>query len=66
MRTLRISNSNIKDFSIVLKAEPEAAEKTAAEFLQRVIKASCGAELPIVAEKPKRESTLASARREMR
>ena len=50
MRTLRISNTDIKDFSIVLKANPEAAENTAAEFLQRVVKASCGVELNVTAD----------------
>ena len=47
MRNLRICNIDVKNFCIVLKAEPDAAEKTAAEFLQRVVKASCGVELPI-------------------
>ena len=50
MRTLRISNTDIKAFSIVLKAKPEAAENTAAEFLQRVVKASCGVELNVTAD----------------
>ena len=47
MRTLKICNTDISAFSIVLKQECEPAEKTAAEFLQRVILASCGVELPI-------------------
>ena len=50
MRTLKICNTDISAFSIVLKADPDPAEKTAAEFLQRVIKASCGVEVPTVAE----------------
>ncbi len=51
MRTLKICNADVSAFSVVIKADADPAEKTAAEFLQRVIKASCGAELPIVAEK---------------
>ena len=48
MRTLKICDTGIEKYSIVLKNEPAAAEVTAAEFLQRVVKASCGVELPIV------------------
>ncbi|MBQ1222890.1 MAG: hypothetical protein IIX84_01235, partial [Oscillospiraceae bacterium] len=51
MRTLSICNTDVSAFSVVLKAESLPAEKTAAEFLQKVISASCGAELPIAFEK---------------
>lgn len=50
MRTVKICKTDISLFSVVVKSESDPAEKTAAEFLQRVIKASCGVELPIVEE----------------
>ena len=50
MRTLKIGKTDIKNFSIVLKCEPDPAEVTAAEFLQRVIKTSCGVQLNVTAD----------------
>ncbi len=47
MRILTICDNPIADYTIVIKPIPAPAEKTAAEFLQRVIAASCGATLPI-------------------
>jgi len=47
MKKINICGASIAEFTIVLKLIPQPAEKTAAEFLQRVIKASCGADLPI-------------------
>ena len=51
MRKFTVCSKDISAFAVVLKTEPDPAEKTAAEFLQRVIKTSCGAELPIAFEK---------------
>ncbi len=48
MRTLTVCGVNIADFTIVIPAIPQPAEKTAAEFLQKVTEASCGVKLPIV------------------
>ncbi len=47
MRTLTVCGVNIADFTIVIPAIPQPAEKTAAEFLQRVMEASCGVTLPV-------------------
>jgi len=47
MRNLIICGTNIADFTIVIPTIPAPAEKTAAEFLRRVISASCGVTLPI-------------------
>jgi len=47
MRKLTICGTNIADFTIVIPTIPAPAEKTAAEFLQRVISASCGVTLSI-------------------
>lgn len=47
MRTLTICGRTIADYAIVLKSVPNPAEKTAAEFLQRVIELSCGVKLPV-------------------
>ncbi|MBE6599448.1 MAG: DUF4838 domain-containing protein [Ruminococcaceae bacterium] len=47
MKRMTICGHDAAEFSIVLPAIPEPAEKTAAEFLKRVISISCGAELPI-------------------
>ncbi len=49
MRKLTICGRSIAEYTIVLKPIPDPAEKTAAEFLQRVIKTSCGVELSISA-----------------
>jgi len=49
MRKLTINGTNIAEYAIVLKAIPAPAEVTAAEFLQKVIKTSCGVKLPITA-----------------
>jgi len=49
MRKLTICGTDIAEFALVTKADPNPAEKTAALFLQRVIQASCGAVLPISA-----------------
>jgi len=49
MRKLTICGINIAEYAIVLNPIPQPAEKTAAEFLQRVIKTACGVELPISA-----------------
>ncbi len=48
MKKLTICGANIADFNIVLPTIPQPAEVTAAEFLQRVIAASCGVTLPII------------------
>ena len=47
MRKLTICGRSIADFTIVLPAIPDPAEKRAAEFLKNTIKSSCGIELPI-------------------
>ncbi len=47
MRKLTVCGKDIAQFAIVTKATPDPAEKTAAEFLQRVIASSCGVTLPI-------------------
>ncbi len=47
MRKLTICGTNVAEYTIVLKAFPDPAEKTAAEFLQKVIEVSCGVKLPI-------------------
>ncbi len=47
MRNLTICGSDIAEYAIVLNPVPDPAEKTAAEFLQRVIETSCGVKLPI-------------------
>ncbi|MBE6598836.1 MAG: DUF4838 domain-containing protein [Ruminococcaceae bacterium] len=47
MRKLTICGCDAAGYTIVLKPAPEAAEKTAAEFLQRVIDSACGVTLPI-------------------
>ena len=47
MRKLTVCGVDIAEFAIVLPAIPDPCEKRAAEFLQRVIKEACGAELPI-------------------
>ena len=49
MKKLTVCNVPITDFSIVLSAEPAPADQTAAEFLQRVVRTACGAELQIAA-----------------
>ncbi|MBQ4289832.1 MAG: DUF4838 domain-containing protein [Clostridia bacterium] len=51
MRTLTVNGKDISCFSIVLKTNPEPAEKRAAEFLARVIAASCGVSLPVTDRK---------------
>ncbi|MBQ5820367.1 MAG: hypothetical protein IIW31_03950, partial [Clostridia bacterium] len=47
MKKLTVCGVNIADFTIVIPAIPRPAEKTAAEFLQRVMEASCGVKLPV-------------------
>ena len=47
---LTICGTDISEFKIHLPAEAAPAEKTAAEFLQRVIKTACGVELPVCSE----------------
>jgi len=47
MKKLTICGTGIARFAIVTKPVPAPAEKTAAEFLQRVIETSCGVKLPI-------------------
>ncbi len=47
MRKLTICGRDIVRFALVTKPIPEPAEKTAAEFLQRVIETSCGVKLTI-------------------
>jgi len=47
MRKLTLCAQNISAFTIVLPTPFDPAEKTAAEFLQRVISVSCGVTLPI-------------------
>ncbi|MBE6598582.1 MAG: DUF4838 domain-containing protein [Ruminococcaceae bacterium] len=47
MKKISICGRDIADFTLVLPTIPEPAEKTAAEFLKRVIMTSCGVNLPI-------------------
>ncbi len=47
MKKLTICGTNVAEYAIVLKSIPAPAEKTAAEFLQKVIETSCGEKLPI-------------------
>jgi len=47
---LTICGTDISEFKLQLPAEAAPAEKTAAFFLQRVIKTACGAELPVCSE----------------
>ncbi len=47
MRTLTICGTDIARFAIVTKQNPDPAETTAAEFLQRVITTACGVTIPI-------------------
>lgn len=42
-----LCGNDISSYSLVLPEKPEPAEVTAAEYIARVVKASCGAELPI-------------------
>ena len=44
-----INGTNISEYAIVLKSIPTPEEKTAAEFLQKVIETSCGVKLHISA-----------------
>ncbi|MBE6599381.1 MAG: DUF4838 domain-containing protein [Ruminococcaceae bacterium] len=47
MRKLTVCGCDISAFTIVIPTIPDPAEKNAAEFLQRVIAASCGVTLPV-------------------
>ena len=47
---LTVCGANISEFKIQLSANAAPAEKTAAEFLQRIVKESCGVELPVCTE----------------
>ncbi|MBR5520161.1 MAG: DUF4838 domain-containing protein, partial [Clostridia bacterium] len=47
MRKLTICGTEIAKFSIVLAKEPQLADHTAAEFLQRVVKTACNVDLPV-------------------
>ncbi len=47
MKKLTICGRNIAEYAIILKPTPAPAEKTAAEFLQKVIKTACGVDLPV-------------------
>jgi len=47
MRTLTVCGASIAEFTIVIPTFPLPAEKTAAEFLQRVIEVSCGVKLAV-------------------
>ena len=49
MQKLTVCGTGIARFAIVLNPIPDPAEKTAAEFLQRVIETACGIKLPISA-----------------
>ncbi len=49
MRKLTVCGRSIAEYTIVIKPIPAPAEKTAAEFLQKVIETSCGVKLPISA-----------------
>lgn len=49
MKKLTICGRSIAEYAIVLNPIPHPAEKTAADFLQRVIKVTCGVEPPISA-----------------
>ncbi len=48
MMKITLCGRNIAECAIVTSTAPAPAEKTAAEFLKRVIHAACGTELPIV------------------
>lgn len=48
MKELTICGVSIAEFTLVIPTLPQPAEVTAAEFLQRVIAASCGVTLPII------------------
>ncbi|MBE6598893.1 MAG: DUF4838 domain-containing protein, partial [Ruminococcaceae bacterium] len=50
MRKLTICETPIDRFTIVTKAEPHPAEGKAAEFIKRIIEASCGVALPVSSE----------------
>ncbi len=47
MKKLTVCGADIAQYTIVLPDTPEQAEETAAEFLKRVIDASCGVTLPV-------------------
>ncbi|MBE6598838.1 MAG: DUF4838 domain-containing protein [Ruminococcaceae bacterium] len=47
MRKLTVCGCDIAEYTIVLKPIPDPAEKTAAEFLVRVIETACGVKLPV-------------------
>jgi len=51
MRKLTVCGADISNFALILSSDPQPAEKTAAEFLQRVIKVSCGVNLDIAQAK---------------
>jgi len=47
MRKLTVCGCDISEYTIVLNPVPDPAEKTAAEFLVRVIETACGVKLPV-------------------
>ena len=47
MRQLTVCGEDISVFRLVLKQDPDPAERTAAHFLKRVIALSCGVSLPV-------------------
>ena len=47
MRQLTVCGADISAFRLVLKQDPDPAERTAVHFLKRVIELSCGVSLPV-------------------
>lgn len=60
MRKLTVCGCDISAFTIVIPTIPNPAEKNAADFLQRVISASCGVNLPISDAKTEHSIVLGS------
>ncbi len=61
MKKLTVCGVNISKFTIVVPETPHPAEKRAAEFLQRVIRISCGLTLPISDQKAAHSIVIGSA-----
>ena len=60
MRKLTVCGCDISAFTIVIPTIADPAEKNAADFLQRVIAASCGVNLPISDAKTEHSIVLGS------
>ena len=60
MRILTVCGCDIAAYTIVIPANPDPAEKTAAEFLKRVISASCGVTLSVSDQMTERSIVIGS------